>query len=188
MPSDGAPLQRKRQARAGSRRRRTQQLEQHRRVADGDLAARVVGKWNRLTGVAVEVGDVAARRLRDARRHPRREAQEAAPVALLEQAPAVRDVVPRHDERGARRGADGDRRRAADQPFLDDALAVDDADAQQPAARRGRFVGGELDCRHAHDALQATDRAAAAENQPVRGRRGSKLLPAGPGCSLARRA
>ena len=91
------------------RRGRTQQLEQHRRVADGDLAARPsdsgIGAADRRRP-GVDAGDGGA--VGDARGHVAGEVQEAAAAAFLEQAPAIGDVVPGNDERAARRRPDGD--------------------------------------------------------------------------------
>jgi hypothetical protein len=134
-PVRRAASNRKRKPWARLWRRWAQQLEQHGRAADGDLAARRIGQRDWPGRIARGArGDVRDRRaVGDTGGHVVPEAKEAAAAALLEQAPAVRQVVPRHDERAVRRSSDRDVAGPREQAFFDDPTAVNDADAQQAA-------------------------------------------------------
>ena len=129
---------RRRQLRPRLRRRRRDELEQDRHVAERDLPARPLVERQHAAGAALlDLAGLLQLRERDdlvadgdAGVHPVREVRDVLVAADLEQQPVARQRVRRDDEHVLRRLPDGDVLALADQALLDDPAALDDADAQ----------------------------------------------------------
>ena len=131
-----AALHRERELRARLHRRRRDELEEERRLADDDLAARLLGELH-LVGAAdllrraaerLDVGD--ARRERDAARHAVEEVQVVVVADELEELEHRRHGLRRDHEHRLLVRADGHRGALLDDALFDDATALDEADAE----------------------------------------------------------